>query len=393
MIAGHLQEKKGYYYAVLSYKDLNGKRKSKWISTKLPIKNNKKKAELFLSQKREEYTKMLTNLSEPDDGDPSDVLFANYMVEWLEMMKPNVEKTTYAGYEYIVKKRVYPYFIDNPVELDKLEAHDIQKFYSYAQKKYNVSNSTLNHYHANIRKALQYAVKIKRINHNPADDVEKPKKQQVIHKYYNVTEMQDLFEKAKGLKIEFAILMAAYYGLRRSELLGLKWDAVDFENRTVTIKHTVTEVKENGKVTEVAKDRTKNKGSYRVYPLLPEVESFLLNMRESQKENKKIARSSYNYDFAEYIYVDDLGNRTKPNYISQHFNIFLKKHNMKMIRFHDLRHSCASLLIASGVSLKEVQMWLGHSDYSTTANIYVHLDSQTKQNTGMAISNAISMVR
>ena len=386
MVAGHLREKNGYYHAVLNYKDLNGERKTKWISSKLPIKNNKKKAEIFLNEKRVEYAKLMTN----KEDNQSEIMFADYMVEWLEMIKPSVEATTYSSYVYIIKKRIFPYFQQNPIKLTDLETHHIQKFYQYAQKKYDLTSNTILHYHANIRKALQYAVKIKLINSNIADDIEKPKRQQVIHEYYNDREIKQLLDIVKGMKIEFAIKMAIYYGLRRSEIMGLKWDVIDFEDKTITIRHTVTEIKVDGVVKEVSKNRTKNKGSYRVLPLLPEIEEYLLDLKFQQEENKKIAKSSYNNEFADYIYVDAMGDRTKLNYVSQHFNTLLKKYNLKMIRFHDLRHSCASLLIANGVSLKEVQLWLGHSDYATTANIYVHLDSQVKNNTASVISNAIT---
>ncbi|WP_411830864.1 tyrosine-type recombinase/integrase [Paenibacillus peoriae] len=85
-------------------------------------------------------------------------------------------------------------------------------------------------------------------------------------------------------------------------------------------------------------------------------------------------KDSYSNQYQDYIYINKLGERIKPGYITQHFPLVLKKHNLRRIRFHDLRHSCASLLLANGVSLKEIQAWLGHSHYSTTANIYVHLE-------------------
>lgn len=395
MVAGHLQEKKGRYYVVLSYKDRQNKRITKWISTKLPVKNNKKKAEQILNEYKTKYQMMIEgNINEQNEQVENsrfeNLLFTDFIQDWLELVKPNLEKTSYTSYHDIIHKRIIPYFEKNPIRVSDIRAYHIQKFYQYAQMKYNLSNTTLIRYHANIRKALQYALKLKLVTTNEADLVEKPKKQQVVYNYYNDREIVNLLEKVKGLKIEFAVIMAVYYGLRRSEILGLKWEAIDFEDKTITIKHTITEIKENGKVKEVEKNRTKNKGSYRILPLLPEIEEYLLKMHKSQEENKKIAKSSWSDEFAQYIYLDELGVRTKPNYITQHFNMFLKKNKMKMIRFHDLRHSCASLLIANGISLKEIQLWLGHSDYSTTANIYVHLDSASKNNTASAISNAIS---
>lgn len=96
----------------------------------------------------------------------------------------------------------------------------------------------------------------------------------------------------------------------------------------------------------------------------------------------------YCNDFREYIYINEIGELIKPGYITQHFPLVLKKNGLRKIRFHDLRHSCASLLYANGVSLKEIQEWLGHSDISTTSNIYTHLDFSSK----IASANAIISV-
>ena len=87
------------------------------------------------------------------------------------------------------------------------------------------------------------------------------------------------------------------------------------------------------------------------------------------------------------VYIDPMGKRIRPDFLSQHFPDFLVAHQMKRIRFHDLRHSCASLLYANGVSLKEIQEWLGHSDISTTSNIYTHLDFSSKVSSANAIVN------
>ena len=101
----------------------------------------------------------------------------------------------------------------------------------------------------------------------------------------------------------------------------------------------------------------------------------------------KVCGKDYCTDYLDYIYVNPMGRRIRPNFLSQHFPEFLTAHDMKHIRFHDLRHSCASLLYANGVSLKEIQEWLGHSDISTTSNIYTHLDFSSKVSMANAIVN------
>lgn len=126
--------------------------------------------------------------------------------------------------------------------------------------------NTVIRYHAKIRKALQYAFKKGFILTNPADRVERPKKGTFVHSFYNKEETELLLRKVKGTPLEFPATMAAYYGLRREEAVGLKWDAVDFQCKQLTIKHTVTEAIADGKRVEIARDTTKTKKSFRTLP-------------------------------------------------------------------------------------------------------------------------------
>ena len=239
MVAGHLSEKKGYFYAVLTYYDSNGKRKFKWIPTSLPVKGNKKKAEAFLQEARCNFKPETNKLL----GD--DILFADYMEQWLEIVKSTISISTYSSYSECVKKIIAPYFRERNIMLRELQAKDIQNFYLHELKR--VSANSVIHYHANIHKALKYAVKIDLIGVNPADKVERPKKDKFVGSYYDADEVNHLFEIAQGTKLEIPVLFGAFYGLRRSEVIGLKWSAIDFERNTLTIQHTVVQCNIDGK--------------------------------------------------------------------------------------------------------------------------------------------------
>ena len=229
MVSGHLQVKKGFYYVVLSYYNNNGKRRVKYFSTGLPEKGNKRKAEAELARIRSEF--------EPPQevGElASDMPFAEYLLEWLDIVKVRVKATTFSSYEAMIKSTIEPYFRKKAVTLQGLEARHIQQFYS--EKLKTVKPNSVIHYHAVIHRALKYAVKIDLISVNPADKVERPKADKFIGSFYDSNEVQALFEAAKGTLIEIPIFLGAFYGLRRSEALGLKWDAIDFQNNKKELK-------------------------------------------------------------------------------------------------------------------------------------------------------------
>ena len=187
-----------------------------------------------------------------------------------------------------------------------------------------------------------------------------------------------MFEVSKGTHLEIPILLGAFYAMRRSEALGLKWDAIDFERNTITIRHTVTYVDLDGKKQLITQDTTKTKSSLRTLPLVPFVKERFLRLRAEQMENQRLCRKAYNREFLGYVCVNEIGDLIRPNYVTEAFPKLLEAKGMRRIRFHDLRHSCASLMLANGVPMKQIQEWMGHSDFSTTANIYAHLEYNSK---------------
>jgi len=384
LVAGHLTLKNGRYYAVLNYRNAGGQRKTKWISLGLPEKGNKRKAEAELARIRAEF--------EPpkEVGDPSsDMLFADYLLEWLEIAKGRLAVATYSSYAAMIKKPVGPYFRQRNLTLRELEARHLQMFYSEMLRK--VKPNTVIHYHAIIHSALKYAVKTDMLVQNVADKVDRPKKNSFQPVFLSAEEMQKMFEALRGTKLELPVLVAAFYGFRRGEVLGLKWDAIDFERGTISVIRTVTTITLDGKQTEIEQQSAKTKSSLRTLPLIGSFREYFLQVKEAQELNKQICGNCYNHEYDGFVFVDELGERMRANYLTSAFPKFLESHGLRRMRFHDLRHSCASLLLANGVPLKHIQEWLGHSDFTTTANIYAHLDYKSKITSAQAMETGLAL--
>lgn len=382
MVSGTLAIKKGYYYVVLNWVDINGQRHRKWVSTGLPQKGNKRRAEDELSR--------LRNTFEPPTVIQelcSDMLFSDYLEQWLDIVKVRVKITTFSSYQDMVQSTIGPYFKKKGMSLRELEARHIQQFYS--EKLKTVKPNSVIHYHAVIFQALKYAMKTDMVPQNVAMKVDRPRKNSYQPTFLDAAEMQLLFEVVKGTRLELPVLVAAFYGLRRGEVLGLKWDAIDFNRGTLTIKRTVTQTKIDGKYQVIEQDSAKTKSSLRTLPLVGSFKEYFMEVKKAQELNKKVCGNCYNYDYDGYVFVDELGDRMKPDYLTNFFPEYIQKHGMKKMRFHDLRHSCASLLLANGVPLKQIQEWLGHSDFSTTANIYAHLDYTSKISSAEAMEKGL----
>ena len=333
MVAGHLQEKNDFYYIVLSYKDADGKRKTKWEATGLSVKRNKKKAEALLLERRRNF---IVPTAPAEIRLDDDILFSDFMLKWLEVTKSSVQITTYASYQGMVERIIAPYFRKRGIKLVDLKATDLQDFYTKQLER--VKANSVIHYHANIHKALKYAVKIDLIPTNPADKVERPKKNAFKGSYYSAEEIHALTEVAEGTKLEIPVLLASFYGLRRSEVLGLKWDAIDFEANTLEIKHIVTQASIDGKKVLVQADRAKTKSSLRTLPLVPPIRDRLLMLKGQQDTYRRLCGKSYNREYLGYLCVDEIGNIIRPNYVSEQFPKLLEKNGLRPIRFHDLRH-------------------------------------------------------
>ena len=378
------------YYYVLLYLKVDGKRKVKWISTKLPVSGtSERKAKRAFDEIRSQFEKEYEEQLQREEQErileqtvPHDARleFSDYMNKWLNSVRSTIATATYQSYANMLKARIIPYFEPRGIAVMDLTPQDIEDFYQKVLADGCTTNTVI-HYHAIIRKALQSAVRKDTIAKNPADKVDRPKKNVYHGTFYSEEEMLELFDAVEGDPLELCVKIAAYYGLRRSEVLGLRWSAIDLERKTISISHKVIEAEVNGKFVPVGEDVLKTKSSFRTLPLIPAVEKLILAEKEKQEMYRRLFKKSYCRDYLEYICVDQCGRLLRPNYVTEHFSWIIEKYGLRKIRFHDLRHTCASLLLNSGenITMKQIQIWLGHSTYSTTADIYAHLDHNAQQ--------------
>lgn len=376
-MTGSLTVKNGKYYAVLNIYE-NGKRKKKWINSELPERGNKRRAEQFLREKLAEFERMEGIVR-------TNVLFSDYVRIWLQHISRKVDVVTMQGYQVLADSHILPYFDESKIVLANLDYIAIQRYIDTKHKngklngKGGLSPRSLKLHKNIINQTLNLAVQNKLIPANPCQFVVLPQTVRYESSFYNDTQLNALFVALRDDPLLPLVKITSFYGLRRSELLGLQWDSIDFDARTMTIRHTVS------KVTEVvAKDKTKNASSRRTFPLIDEALE-IFKVAKCQEQQNRIAFGR-EYQENSYVFKWPDGHTLSPDYVSHRFNDLLKKHSLPHIRFHELRHSCASVLIAMGWTLKDVQEWLGHSDIKMTANIYSHLDVARKNNIAASLA-------
>ena len=386
MIKGSLQVSHGTYYVVVNYKDEYGKPKQKWISTELREKGNKTKAK----QKMKEILKSFEinqNLHNKQNSN-EDVLFVDFLKHFLAIKKNTIEPVTINMYNKLAEN-ISKYFKNMRLKLKDLKPYHIEGFYKSEYARGLSSNSVLK-YHVLIRECLQYAFINDLVLVNVADKVKRPKVEKFRASFYDIKEIEKLFEVIQDNECKLPIMLTAMYGFRRSEVLGLKWNAIDFENKLISVQHKVLETKIDGKREIYLSDKLKNQTSNRTLPLLLQAEQLLLDKKNEIEKNKILLGKNYDNRYLDYVCVDNLGRLILPNRLTKNFIKILRRNNLRKIRFHDLRHSCASIMLSNGVPMKQIQEWLGHADFGTTANIYSHLDYSTKLNSANTMTSVFA---
>lgn len=382
-MAGSLQIKKTnsgkkYYYTLIDVYDENGKRHQKWQATGLTVEGNKKKAQAILREriKQNENINYSTN---------SEMQFHEWIEQWLNSVKNEIELSTWEGYYYPVQ-HIICYFKNKKLKLNQLKPIHFERYYNHmltngnatSKAKKGLSVKTVRQHRLVINLALKRAVILGILTFNPAENVKVANKKNSDYKkplhMLTLSEARNLLTFLYESNDELADCVKAtlYFGLRKSELLGLTEKSIDFKNHKLHITKTVVKVK-----TTYEKDRTKTQSSRRVYCLTSDMEDFLKSVLNKKRKNRLFYGDTYiNSD---YLFTWDDGKAYSPDYIYHHFKKMITKFGRPEITFHDLRHSTASILYEQGWEVKDIQEWLGHSDVQTTLNIYTHLSKIYKE--------------
>ena len=285
----------------------------------------------------------------------------DFLQEWLTAQECCLQRSTWEALTVYVNVHLVPYF--GAHELEAITPAFCQQYArdklrnGRADGKGGLSPVSVRKHISVLKQALGEAVREGRLSNNPAQHVRLPRNVGTMAArtvFLTSAEAQAVISAFLGSPLYPAVVLALYYGLRRSEVLGLRWQAVDFTGNTITIDHTVVK-----NLTTEAKDSTKTQASQRAFQLLPEV-------REMLQEHRRNAHQG------EYVLTRENGEPLRPDSLTRGFQRVLKRAGLPAMRFHDLRHSTASILFDRGWQLEDVKNWLGHSDIETTSNIYLH---------------------
>lgn len=382
-----LRDRNGIYHVVVYWiNPITKEQESKSKSTGLRLKGNKKKAEEIGENFLQEVKEKINNVYQKDETEKKEkIKFLDFLQQSITNNKNSIEYTTYKSYRD-QQKIIERFFSVKNLDLENVTVADILDFYNYLSNVRKNTNNTVIHYHALLRKTFTEAYIRKLIKENIMLEIPRPKKEKYISEVFNLKEINIFLNHIKGHKFELEMNLALFYGFRRSELLGLRFSVIDFDNNTILVN---TKITSSEKEKLVPKQKMKNDSSYRIMPLLDSIKKLIIQRMERIKKDKHFFKSIYTKKWEGFVCVGENGELIKPDRVTRTFRKLINECGLKEIRLHDLRHSCATLLYEQDIQLKDIQMWLGHSDIQTTANIYSHFDYTRKEKTGKIIEKSL----
>ena len=360
---GHITKRGKNSYTIvlnLGIDSQTGKRKQQWVS----VKGTKKDAEKRLAE-------LLHQLDTGTFTRPTKTTVAEYLERWLkDYVWPNLAPRTAEGYEHIMHRHLIPSL--GNMTLTQAKPEHLQRYYS-EKLSTGLSAQTVRHHHTALHKALETAVEWGLLSRNPADAVRPPRVQRPEMQTWGEDDIAHFFEAAKHTPYYALFYTALFTGMRRSELLALRWQDVDFMLSQVCVSRSLHVLK----VGKVIFRSPKTAKGRRTIALPPSAVLLLKEHREKQKLERAMLRIPSKDDDLLFSHFD--GKPLLPNTVTHAWIKLVRRSGLKSIRLHDARHSHASLMLKQGIHPKIVQERLGHSSIQITLDTYSHVTPGLQQ--------------
>lgn len=311
---------------------------------------------------------------------PSTMKVSDWMDQWLNQYRVNIEATTRSGYKDKIKNQINPHL--GKLQLKALTANTIQNWVNKLHKEQGLSPKTIRNAFLILHAAMEKAVVIKMITTNPCVGVELPKNQKYVAQIYTKQEIVQLLDLAKDTDMYIPLLLVCYVGFRRGELLALKWEHIDFDKGIIHLQSNT--VIAEGKVKTKA---PKSAAGTRDITIGSNILAELRKARAQYNSNKLSMGAGFTD--SGLVVCQPNGKPFRPESMTQKWERFVEKHGLKKIRFHDLRHSCTTMMIEAGVDMKTVQTRIGHANITTTMNTYAHCTPAMDQSAADKLDNIL----
>lgn len=371
-------KKRGNTYTIIIDigKDLNGKRKQKWYGGY----KRKKDAE-------KDLINLLYQLETNTFVNPEKITLGEYLSRWMvDYVELNLSPKTIEGYRVNIERHIIP--VIGNIALQKLQPIHIQQFYCTKLQngrldgKGGLSPKSILYIHRNLREALNHAVKIQLIQRNVADAVEVPKQKVFRANYLDEIQISELLKSFEKLDIYIPVLLAVGLGVRRGEALGLQWKDIDFETKTISIIRSLLPSKSG-----LIFHDPKTEHSHRKIIASDSIMFALKKHKEYQESYIKLLGKAYkNHDLVSCL---NDGTPINPASFSHSFSKALEANKIQHIRFHDLRHTNATLMLKHNIPAKVASERLGHSNIGITLDLYSHVMKEMQEDAANKLDIAL----